>query len=204
MHRAVFCLIISCWISLSIAYGVPEYCDPDQEYDDCECEDTDVEPCYQRNCPDSTWRRFVRPSGNVVCFKPITQNVNYAGAVSLCSSLTSNSKLFGIETQEEFDYLKSALGNRWYYIGAYRKDGCHAPKSVLLSRPECSVDKMFVFSDGVTEGTFLWNNHWSAQNPDSFYRNGEFESVIGIYNGLVGDWSTVDILHGAVCGLALC
>ncbi|CAB3403228.1 unnamed protein product [Caenorhabditis bovis] len=101
-------------------------------------------------------------------------------------------------------FLISALENRWYYIGANRKDGCHAPKSVLLSRPECSVDKMFVFSDGVTEGTFLWNNHWSAQNPDSFYRYGEFESVIGIYNGLVGDWRMHDVLPGALCSVALC
>ncbi|CAB3403200.1 unnamed protein product [Caenorhabditis bovis] len=187
MHCAVFWLIISCCISVSIGCGGGG----------------GVVPCDQRNCPDSTWRKFVRPSGHVVCFKPVAQKVNYAGAVALCSSLASNSKLFGIETQEELDYLKQ-LGSTWYYIGAFRSDECHANKTELLKRPQCTTDKMFKFTDGVTQGTFLWSNFWLKKNPDSYYRNGEFESVIGLYNGFVGDWSSADVLPGAVCGLALC
>ncbi|CAB3403224.1 unnamed protein product [Caenorhabditis bovis] len=109
----------------------------------------------------------------------------------------------GIETQEELDYVKQ-LGKKWYHIGAIRKNGCMANKTELLKIPECSDDKMFKFIDGVTKGTFLWNNHWYANNPDSFYRYEEFESTVAIYNGLVGDWTMHDVLPGALCGVALC
>ncbi|CAB3403225.1 unnamed protein product [Caenorhabditis bovis] len=172
MHRAVSFLVIFFWISFSIDNGAAQQCN-------CQLS------CDQRRCPDSTWKKFTRTNGHVVCFKPVEKSMDFLTALTYCVQLVGNGTLMGIETQEELDYVKQ-LGKKWYHIGAYRNQDCNANKTELLKIPECSDDKMFQFFDGVTKGTFLWNNHWIEENPNSYYRN------------------NADVLQGALCGVTIC
>ncbi|CAB3403230.1 unnamed protein product [Caenorhabditis bovis] len=151
-----------------------------------------VIPCINCDCP-LGFRRFNRPDGHAVCIKMAVKWLNYYQAVSLCASQAPGAKLIGLATKEEIDYVAARsitanAGYWWYYIGAFRNPFCHAEREVLETRPNCSIDKMFVWTDNITESKFAWSYKWHLFNPNSFYKDGEFESAIAIKETGLGDW----------------
>ncbi|CAB3403223.1 unnamed protein product [Caenorhabditis bovis] len=145
-------------------------------------------PCHEKACPSESFQKFTRPSGHVVCLTPFKQNMRYADTGAACASLGDGVKLFGIETEEEYTFINGQIGHSWYYVAAFRNPQCQANRSVLATMPECTRDKMFHFTDGVTQGTYLWEGKWQANNPNSAFINGEYESAIGVRDDGVGDW----------------
>ncbi|CAB3403229.1 unnamed protein product [Caenorhabditis bovis] len=206
-----FLLIASILAAAIHSYHIHGDSDSDDELCDCDYGPplppeyvTDEPPAKcQQDCPIG-FTKFKRSSGRIVCFQIVRGKMNYWQAAEKCKTITINGKLMGIENQIEYDWAKNLFGNKWHYLGARRKPECHAPKDVLRQMPQCQDDQMFFFTDGVTVGTFLWNNHWYFNNPDSHWLLNEFESAISMFAGGVGDISTGQIHDGALCGVAIC
>ncbi|CAB3401624.1 unnamed protein product [Caenorhabditis bovis] len=151
-----------------------------------------------KRCPSTAMKMFHRPNGKTVCLQVLTTTYGERpinGSDGFCALNINGSRTFGIETEDEYNYLISLIGNipadsLPYFTAGRRNHECLGTS--------CPIESAFHWTDEETESNYAFVNKWDPAHP-----------VIAAYelvglgpNGLVSVGGSA-MVRGSVCGLVV-